>query len=85
MADVIVRNTPVSYELRRIGLQLNAAGQVVALADLAIRNGAGQVIDDDHPQTTLTEDEEQAFRSWVLGKLAAYEAATGLARYAGGG
>jgi len=81
MSDVITRNTPTTYEPVRIALQQNDDGEIVALADFRIRNANGQVIDDDHPTVTLTEQERATFLTWFLGKLDLYEAATGLERY----
>ena len=80
---VIERNTPVWYSLRRICFQMDAENNIVATADLVIRNSEGQVIDDDHPDTTLTAGERTAFTTWILGELTAYETATGLTRYTG--
>ena len=81
MSDVITRNTPTHYELLRIALQLDEDDNIVALADMKILNVDGLIIDNDHPTTTLTAGEETVFKTWVLGKLADYEAATGLERY----
>ena len=83
MSDIFTRNTPVYYELRRISLQLNSEGDIVATADIRIRNADGAIIDDDHPTTTLSPGEADAFKTWVRGELAAYEVATGLTRYTG--
>jgi len=82
MSDVITRNVPVYYSLSRIAFQLNEANEIVAMADLAIYNADERQIDDDHPATTLTTAEAAAFKTWVLGELAAYETATGLTRIA---
>ena len=72
MADVIERNLPTYYELQRIAFQLED-GVIVARADFAIRNGEGEVIDNDHPETALTAGEKSTFRAWVLDKLEDYE------------
>ena len=79
--SVITRNVPATYQLLRIGIQLNEEGEIEAIADMVIRNAAGRVIDDDHPVTTMTTGEASAFKTWVLSKLSDYETATGLSRY----
>ena len=73
MANVIERNQPTYYELRRIAFQLDSANNIVAMADLSIRNADGDPIDEDHPATTLTPGEADTFKNWVLAKLAEYE------------
>jgi len=80
MSDVITRNAPVYYSLRRIAFQLDSENNIVAMADLAIYNEDRRVIDEDHPATTLEPGEAAAFKTWVLAQLDAYETATGLTR-----
>jgi len=84
MSDVIARNTPTTYEPTRIALQQNEAGEIVAMADMAIRNADGRIIDSDHPTVTLTAGEQSTFLTWFLEKLAEYETATGLTVWTGG-
>lgn len=72
--------TPVYYELTRIGVQ-RENGDVVAIADMRIRNADGKILITHNPQTTLTPQEKQALGEFVNRELAVFETATGLTEW----
>lgn len=77
MSAIIDRLTPTHYRLMRIAFEL-CEGVVVAQGDFAIYNIDGVQIITDNVMTFLNTQEQVTFLAWVNGKIAAYEAATGL-------
>lgn len=69
--------TPTHYKLMRVGLQKDN-GEIVAIADLAIYNAAGEQIAIDNPTVVLTTAEETAVVGFVVRNLDDYETVTGL-------
>lgn len=49
--------------------------------DIRILNADNQQIGSDHPTPQTTTAQKNAFLTWVLNNLAAYESAIGLIRY----
>jgi len=72
--------TPTTYELVRIGLQQEGTN-VVAIADIKIRNAAGRVLKMHNPETILLPGEKAALVTFVNRELAAFGAATGLTKW----
>ena len=80
MTTITEKLTPKTYELIRIGLQREGA-DVVALADLRIRNAADETLMIDNPSTTLTPSEKSVLAAFVNRELALFEASSGLTEW----
>lgn len=72
--------TPTTYELVRIGIERDGT-DVVAIADLRIRNADGKILAIHNPGTTLTPGEKAALGAFVNRELGAFEAAEGLTEW----
>ena len=77
------RYLPTQYRPLRIALEADGEGGIVATADFQVFNAAGDVVGVEHPTVTLTAGEQSTFLAWFNGKLAEYEAATGLTKRGG--
>lgn len=72
--------TPTTYELIRIGIQREGA-DVVAIADLRIRNASGKILAIHNPSTTLTAGEKSALLAFVNREMGLFEASSGLVEW----
>ena len=72
--------TPTTYELVRIGIQREGT-DVVAIADLRIRNASDKILAIHNPSATLTPGEKSVLGAFVERELAAFEASTGLTEW----